>query len=325
MSFLPKLGRGLVVSSLALTGSSIAVSKMPTKIEAAESETKSVPTKISRKNIEDEDGAIFLSRLSVMNISGNPSQKWDFNWDKRNPDALVRPLKEDASESDVEKRDEDVKKAHPKAKRTIILVRHGQYNLKGTKDSERHLTDLGKEQADITGKRISELVKHLKTKTPKDLNGNQTPLTVNFVKSTMTRATETANIILKHFPEIQEHQSCDMIREGAPCPPDPPYPEWDPTPSDFFVEGSRIEAAFRKYIHRADVDQEHDSLDVLVCHGNVIRYFVCRGLQFPGEAWLRFGVHNGSYTVMNVNKKGDVTVTALGESGHLPVEKLTFN
>ena len=94
---------------------------------------------------------------------------------------------------------------------------------------------------------------------------------------------------------------------------------------DFFIEGSRIEAAFRKYIHRADVDQEHDSVDVLVCHGNVIRYFVCRGLQFPAEAWLRFAVHNGSITVMKVNKKGDVIVTALGESGHLPVEKLTFN
>merc|ERR1739848_88751 len=131
--------------------------------------------------------------------------------------------------------------------------------------------------------------------------------------------------ILKHFPEVQDHQSCDMIREGAPCPPDPPFPEWEPSPYDFYIEGSRIEAAFRKYIHRADVDQEHDSVDVLVCHGNVIRYFVCRGLQFPAEAWLRFGVHNGSISVMTVNKKGDVIVTALGESGHLPVDKLTFN
>jgi len=324
MSIFSKLGRGLVVSSLALTGSAIVVSNMLTRIEAAEPDNKNVQSKISRKNIEDEDGAIFLSRLSIMNDM-NPSQKWDINWDKRSPEALVRPLKKDANESDIEKRDEDVKKAHPKAKRTIILVRHGQYNLKATEDSERYLTELGREQADITGKRISELVKHLKTKTPKDLNGNPTPLTVNFVKSTMTRATETANIILKHLPEVQDHLSCDMIREGAPCPPDPPYPEWDPSPSDFYIEGSRIEAAFRKYIHRAEVDQEHDSVDVLVCHGNVIRYFVCRGLQFPAEAWLRFGVHNGSISVMTVNKKGDVIVTALGESGHLPVDKLTFN
>ena len=53
----------------------------------------------------------------------------------------------------------------------------------------------------------------------KDENGNQTELSVNFVKSSMTRATQTANIILKHFPEVTEHQTCDLIREGAPCPP----------------------------------------------------------------------------------------------------------
>ena len=64
---------------------------------------------------------------------------------RRNPDAKVRPLKEDANECEIEKRDEDVKKAHPKANRTIILVRHGQYNLEATKDSERYLTELGKE------------------------------------------------------------------------------------------------------------------------------------------------------------------------------------
>lgn len=80
MNIFSKLGRSLVVSTLALTGSAIVVKKMPTKIEAAEPETKDAQSKISRKNIEDEDGSIFLSRLSLMNRS--PSQKWDLNWDK---------------------------------------------------------------------------------------------------------------------------------------------------------------------------------------------------------------------------------------------------
>ena len=71
----------------------------------------------------------------------------------------------------------------------------------------------------------------MKSKTIKDENGNAAPLNVNFVKSTMTRATETANIILKHFPEIKNHKSCDLIREGAPCPPYAPFPEWDPSPT----------------------------------------------------------------------------------------------
>lgn len=44
----------------------------------------------------------------------------------------------------------------------------------------------------------------------------------------------------------------------------------------FFQDGPRIEAAFRKHLHRADVDQVGDSVEIYVCHANVIRYFVCR-------------------------------------------------
>ena len=44
----------------------------------------------------------------------------------------------------------------------------------------------------------------------------------------------------------------------------------------FYQDGPRIEAAFRKYFHRADVDQTKDSYEIVVCHANVIRYFVCR-------------------------------------------------
>ena len=83
------------------------------KIEAAENR------KLSRKNIEDEDGAIYLSMLSVLNRH-KLSQKWDVNWDKRDPDNLVKPLKENATEEEINKRVEEVKAAHPKAKRTII-------------------------------------------------------------------------------------------------------------------------------------------------------------------------------------------------------------
>ena len=45
---------------------------------------------------------------------------------------------------------------------------------------------------------------------------------------------------------------------------------------EFYRDGARIEAAFRKYFHRAPPTQEKSSVEVLVCHANVIRYFVCR-------------------------------------------------
>ena len=44
----------------------------------------------------------------------------------------------------------------------------------------------------------------------------------------------------------------------------------------FYEDGARIEAAFRKHIHRASPSQTEDSYEVIVCHANVIRYFVCR-------------------------------------------------
>ena len=51
----------------------------------------------------------------------------------------------------------------------------------------------------------------------------------------------------------------------------------------FYQDGARIEAAFRKYFHRASVSQTSDSYEVVVCHANVIRYFVCRqeGTNLP--------------------------------------------
>ena len=122
---LKALTRGVTVSTLAVLGGLAAHQKMSpspifNKLEASETR------KISRKNIEDEDGAIFISRLSVLNRH-NQSQKWDTNWDKRDPENLVKPLKENATEDDINKRIEEIKAAHPKAKRTIILVRHGKF------------------------------------------------------------------------------------------------------------------------------------------------------------------------------------------------------
>lgn len=44
----------------------------------------------------------------------------------------------------------------------------------------------------------------------------------------------------------------------------------------YYEDGARIEAAFRKYFHRADPSQEKDTYELIVCHANVIRYFACR-------------------------------------------------
>lgn len=138
-----------------------------------------------------------------------------------------------------------------------------------------------------TGKRLKELGE---------------PYTILY-HSTMPRAIETAKLISESLPGVPV-KSCDLMREGAPIRPEPPSSTtWRPeeyvstltlkvakchcytvilfiyfiSPSEeFFRDSVRIEAAFRKYIHRAPPSQKEDSTEILVFHANVIRYFVCR-------------------------------------------------
>ncbi|XP_073321722.1 serine/threonine-protein phosphatase PGAM5, mitochondrial isoform X3 [Pagrus major] len=228
---------------------------------------------------------------------------WDFNWDKRDPSALSNGKKKETATEDPSSEQDNGK---PKATRNILLIRHSQYNLSGNSDKERILTPLGREQAELTGQRLAAL-------------GLKYDILIH---SSMARATETANIISKHLPGV-DLLSCDLLREGAPIEPVPPVTHWKPDAVQYHEDGARIEAAFRRYIHRADPKQKEDSFEIIVCHANVIRYFVCRALQFPPEGWLRMGLNNGSITWLTIRPSGRVALRTLGDSGFMPPDKLT--
>ncbi|KAM9822579.1 serine/threonine-protein phosphatase PGAM5, mitochondrial isoform 2-T2 [Syngnathus typhle] len=240
---------------------------------------------------------------TVANITPVPTgHAWDVNWDKREPSTLSNGKKKESATEDPSSEQDNGK---PKATRNILLIRHSQYNLSGSSDKERFLTPLGREQAELTGQRLSAL----------GLNYDV------LIHSSMTRATETAHIISKHLPGV-ELLSCDLLREGAPIEPVPPVTHWKPD-AVYHEDGARIEAAFRRYIHRAEPKQKEDSYEIIVCHANVIRYFVCRALQFPPEGWLRMGLNNGSITWLTIRPSGRVALRTLGDAGFMPPDKLT--
>ncbi|XP_037537173.1 serine/threonine-protein phosphatase PGAM5, mitochondrial isoform X2 [Nematolebias whitei] len=239
---------------------------------------------------------------SARNTPAPNGPSWDFNWDKRDPSVLSNGKKKDSVAEDPSSEQDNGK---PKATRHILLIRHSQYNLSGSSDRERILTPLGREQAELTGRRLAAM-------------GLKYDVLIH---SSMARATETAQIISKHLPGL-ELVSCDMLREGAPIEPVPPVTHWKPE-AVYHEDGARIEAAFRRYIHRADPKQKEDSYEIIVCHANVIRYFVCRALQFPPEGWLRMGLHNGSITWLTIRPSGRVGLRTLGDAGFMPPDKLT--
>lgn len=243
----------------------------------------------------DPDRKKFKNQLRAeSHQANNPAfPKWDHNWDHR------ETIQDENNNSEG-------KTKLPTARRHIILIRHGQYNLEGKSDSERYLTELGREQARLTGLRLAEL-----------------SLPYSFmIHSNMTRAIETSNIITSSLPKVPVLPADSILREGSPITPEPKV--WSHR-FDYQLsqDGARIEAAFRKYFHRADPNQEKDSYEIIVCHANVIRYFVCRALQFPPEAWLRLSLKHASLTWLVIRPDGEVYIRALGESGHFPPEMLS--
>lgn len=256
-------------------------------------------------SIREEEKKLILPSFLTLPTQFVPSVKWDDNWDHREPKSIVKPS--NGTPEDDNRYNTQLSKAKSKATRHLLLIRHGQYNLDGNSDKQHILTELGRRQAEMTGKRLASL-----------------GITFDLlVRSTMTRAQETGELIAKCLPEILEVQNCSLLEEGAPIPPEPPVGHWKPEPKQFFRDNARIEAAFRKYFHRASPDQKTDSYTVLVCHANVIRYFVCRALQFPPEGWLRISLNHGSITWISITPKGRVVLKSLGDAGYMDPPSVT--
>lgn len=247
----------------------------------------------------------FLVKAS-WTTNSKPTCRWDDNWDRRDPKSCTVPQK-DSSEEEKRRHHDDVAMAKPSASRFLYLIRHGQYNMQGASEKDLTLTELGCKQADLTGQRL----KHLGV-----------PFTL-LVHSTMPRAVETAQLIHKHLQPVKL-LPCQLVREGAPVRPDPALDSWRPD-AQFFEDGARIEAGFRKYFYRADPGQQVDSHEIIVCHANVIRYWVCRALQLPPEAWSRLLITHGSITVVCILPSGRVSLHALGDTGHFPPDMITTN
>lgn len=123
---------------------------------------------------------------------------WDRDWDAREP-----PSTGDKEEDRHRLRDIRNKGTT----RHIILVRHGQYDESSKEDAKRKLTELGRLQAEYTGKRLAEMMKGA----AEDFG----PCRIKALRvSGMTRARETAEIIAKHLPGVEFVEPDPLLNEG---------------------------------------------------------------------------------------------------------------
>jgi serine/threonine-protein phosphatase PGAM5 len=156
----------------------------------------------------------------------------------------------------------------PKIYRTIVFVRHGQYNSNPEK-----LTSLGRRQARVTAKALAQL----------------SPSKIHC--SSMPRAIETANIISEHIG--LQFNASDLFREGLL----PGTAEFHKLISKGMSASEKKEQLQKAKAAKKKADLAFKTLfkaptrgshiEVVVAHGNVIRHWVCKALGISEENWLK--------------------------------------
>ncbi len=203
--------------------------------------------------------------------------------------------------------------------RTITLIRHGQCLQD---DNDPPLTDLGYQQAVHTATLFND--KNIET--------------IHY--STLQRARQTTEIIAQQLPDATLI-GYDSLWEGIPTIPpqfDKLFGEQARTNHDFQPDNvqatqTRLDDAYSKIFTPAT---HHDVHDLVICHGNVIRYLVCRAIGISIHGWVQLHPPaNCSLTSIVIKPTlirealdAGITLTVLStfnEAWHIPEELRTFS
>jgi serine/threonine-protein phosphatase PGAM5 len=188
--------------------------------------------------------------------------------------------------------------------RTLWLVRHGQYDQAGRSmdESTGKLVPIGQAQVRLLAARLRELGVAFDA----------------FDASPLPRARETAAILDEELPG----PGVRIVAELAECTPPTRRADAvaDEPPATMAACSQRLDELFKsRFVPAPDRDRN----ELLVGHGNVIRYLVTRALGVDPRAWLEMSVHNASLTVIRVEPDGRFKVLAVGDCGYLPPSMLT--
>ncbi len=197
--------------------------------------------------------------------------------------------------------------------RVLYLVRHGQHQrlpqdeVGGGSDDERSiradggLTGVGRKQARLTARRL-----------------NSHPIG-SIYSSSLPRAVQTAEIIAKEFPGVTLRKS-RILWECIPSVPPLLTASFSRVSSEEIARGrEQAEGAYTRYFKAARAGDKHE---VLVCHGNLIRYFVSRVLEAGSDAWVRMGSFNCGVSEVRIARDRKVVVCH-NDCGHLPADLRT--
>lgn len=180
--------------------------------------------------------------------------------------------------------------------RYIYLVRHGSYR------SGNGLNELGVQQAQFARDYFQGI-----------------PVSALY-SSMLQRAVETAEIIGTLFPKL-EIQTTRLLNESIPTVP-LDMREYvaearpDLTPAKVEENRARADDAFERFFQPSSPAQ--DMHEVIVSHGNLIRYLVCRALRVDTNAWRHMRPYHCGISRFVINKMHGAVMISFNEMGHIP-------
>lgn len=186
-----------------------------------------------------------------------------------------------------------------KPKNVIVLLRHGQY----LKEPQEKLTKLGIKQAKLAGKRLREFSFD------------------DIYASTMPRAEETAHLVVEQFEKKQKIYSDKTLCECVPGFPEKLKKKFKVKKETLTKDKAQADKAFNKFFKKKD----EEKTTLLVCHGNIIRYFVCRALGVEANTWTKMDIHQCGFSILEYSSdtKSFELITH-NEVGHIKLKERTF-
>ena len=187
----------------------------------------------------------------------------------------------------------------------VHLVRHGQYDYSVKGKLGGSLNAVGREQAHYTSEALSEF----------QFNALHS--------STMLRALATAAIIAGPHQGLKIRRT-RMLWECVPTIP----PRWidfferramrDPdfTPERVAAQKKVADRAFDRFF--TPWKRKKDRHSILVAHGNIIRYLLCKALDVDPDAWGNMMIFHCSISRVVVDPDGSMMLLSHNETGHLP-------
>jgi serine/threonine-protein phosphatase PGAM5 len=192
--------------------------------------------------------------------------------------------------------------SQPTFTHTLYLIRHGAYVADRNADPQLGpgLTALGVAQARLVAARLSGAGVKFDSMT----------------SSTLQRARDTAAVMHETLSSVPVAQS-PLLSECMP----PVFESVEAEAAERAACARQLDQAFADFFMPA---KNANRNDILVAHGNVIRYLVTKALKVDSRAWLGMTVAHASLTVIQVRADGSIKVLAVGDNGHIPSPLLSW-